>query len=198
MHREGHIGLTLLIFSIISCILNFWNYTLLIISVIFSLIPDYDIQIQKLGLKKVLRIFTFASLIATIYLFLKFQNPTVFAIPLSLYILSLMSEHRTFSHTLIFAIICGVFMGFFTLKAFEDFNVGFFGAFLGVLSHIIGDLMTYKPFSPLHPFYRRKISFKLFKSSNPTVNMGFLVSGLLVLFITRGGTILRDMSNVIR
>lgn len=198
MHKEGHIGLTLLIFSIPSYILNFWNNYILIISVIFSVVPDYDLYLQKLRLKKLFMILALVSSIVAIYLFSEFKNPTVFTIPFFLCMLSLMSEHRTFSHTLVFAVICGIFMGFFTLKVFNDFSVGFFGAFLGVLSHIIGDLMTYKPFSPLYPFYRRKISFKLFKSSNPAVNTGFLILGLLALFIIRGGTILRNALDLVQ
>ena len=196
MHREGHVGLTLLFFSVFSYILNFWSNILLFIALIFSVIPDYDIYLT--GMRKTFKILAIVSTILTIPIFL-YQNFTLLIIPISLYLLYLMSEHRAFSHTLAFAILCGTFMGFFTLKVFGDFTVGFFGSFLGISSHIIGDLLTYKPFSPLYPFYKRKIAFKFIKSSNPIANKFLLISGLIALIILyKGGTILRCAIDLIR
>lgn len=53
MHREGHIGLALLLFSTFSFIFNFWNNTALVISLIFSVVPDYDMHLQRQWYEKV-------------------------------------------------------------------------------------------------------------------------------------------------
>jgi len=206
MHREGHVGLTLIIFSIFLYILNTWDLRsieTLLIALVFSTIPDYDIQIQRLGMKNLFRnlgIVLLSLSPVTLLVHLPLQIP-VYLVVLSLFffLLFAMSEHRKFSHTLAFATICGLFMGFFTLNVFNDFYVGFFGAFFGVISHILGDLPTYTPFSPLYPISRRKVSLKLFKSSNKLINTLLLLIGI-VMFVTlyENGTVLRLVSNYVR
>ena len=119
MHREGHIGLALLLFSTFSFIFNFWNNTALVISLIFSVVPDYDMHLQRHGMKKLFGLLTAMSTIFIIPVFIQHRNFTIFAIPFSFYLLFLMSEHRGFSHTVVFAILCGVLTGFLHLKSLE-------------------------------------------------------------------------------
>ncbi|ADB58147.1 metal-dependent hydrolase [Archaeoglobus profundus] len=205
MHKDGHIGLTLLIFSITYHLCNAWDerfIEILLIALAFSVIPDYDLKIQKLGLKNSFKtlaiLLTFVSLILFAaygfltkpYLLYVATLSTALAI-LFLFLFA-MSEHRKFSHTIFFGLICGAFTGFFTLKVFEDFYIGFYGAFLGVFSHILGDLFTYTPFSPLYPILKRKFSLKLFKSSNQIVNKVMLIVGLTAfVLLYQGGTVLK-------
>ncbi len=193
MHKEGHLGLTLLLFSIIGYIFNFWNEIALTIALIFSVVPDYDIRMQRA--KGTFRILAVLFTLITFALFLKLKNPFLFSIPILFYVIHLMGEHRGFSHTLTFAFLCGALMGFFTLKVFGDFSVGFVGAFLGVLSHILGDLLTHKPFSPLYPFCRRRFALKLVKSSNPIANYLLLISGFVSLTVLYRGIVLKAVAN---
>lgn len=198
MHREGHIGLTLLLFSTFSFIFNFWNNTVLVISLIFSVVPDYDIHLQRHGMKKLFGLLTAMSAILIIPVFIQHRNFTIFTIPFSFYLLFLMSEHRGFSHTVVFAILCSVLTGFFTFEIFKDYIIGFLGAFLGVMSHIFGDLLTHRPLTPFYPFYKRKIAFRIIKSSNSAANMAFLILGMVVLVILYKGKIIQSIISIVR
>ncbi|WP_457550304.1 metal-dependent hydrolase [Archaeoglobus sp.] len=212
MHRDGHIGLTLLIFSIIYYLYNTWDLKhigILLIALAFSSIPDYDLKFQKLGLKKLFKslaiVFAFTSLILFVaYEFLREHHlmlVATFSAALTLLALFFfaMSEHRSFSHTIFFGLICGLFAGFFTLKVFKDFYMGFYGAFFGVSLHILGDLLTYTPFSPFYPVVNRKFSLRLFKSSNRIVNKTVLIAGLIAFVsLYQGGTVLKLALNYAR
>lgn len=60
--------------------------------------------------------------------------------------------HRTFTHSILFTLIIGFFISFFNI------NFGF-GIGLGMLSHIILDLLTPNTYGVafLYPFYKKKI-----------------------------------------
>ncbi len=205
MYKEGHVGLTLLLFSPFYYIFNLWDLrhvTMLFIALAFSTVPDYDLKVQRLGLRSTFKFFAVIFLIVSALLYLIHRTYVAVAsllTSLTLLILYGMSEHRKFSHTVFFATICGAFAGFFTLNVFGDFVIGFLGAFSGVLSHITGDLLTYTPFSPFYPLVKRKVSLKLFRSSNVLVNRSILLAGLVVFASTyQGGTVLRYVSDFLR
>jgi len=109
----------LLLFSAFSFIFNFWNNTVLVISLIFSVVPDYDMHLQRHGMKELFGLLTAMSTILIIPVFVQHRNFAIFTIPFSFYLLFLMSEHRGFSHTVVFAILCGVLTGFLHLKSLE-------------------------------------------------------------------------------
>lgn len=212
MHKDGHVGLTLLIFSIVYHFCNTWNEKFietLLIALAFSVIPDYDLKIQKLGLKRQFKslaiVFTFVSLTTFVSygiltkLYLLYVATFSASLAILFLFLFAMSEHRMFSHTVFFGLICGVFAGFFTLKVFRDFYIGFYGAFFGVILHILGDLLTYTPFSPFYPILKRKLSLKLFKSSNQIVNKVLLITGLIAfVLLYQNGTVLKLALNYAR
>jgi inner membrane protein len=91
--------------------------------------------------------------------------------------LRLRITHRKYTHNIFF----GIFAAFLIGLAFDliglSFYVGFWSTFIGVLTHLAGDLMTYRGFNPIAPFGTRKYSLKLFKSSNRLVNNAFLLAG---------------------
>jgi len=87
--------------------------------------------------------------------------------------------HRKYTHNIIFALIISLGSGYLTFKLFNDFSLGFTPMFAAFTMHIIGDLMTYRPFKPLAPFQRRATAFKLFRSSNPIINNGLLILGII-------------------
>ena len=198
MHRDGHIGLTLIVFSILYYVLNSWNFKsilILLIAVIFSTFPDYDIKIlsRRTLIRKIGLLFLTLSLLlfflqipATTYLSVIFLFLSLIFVMLSFI------HHRGITHTLTFAFVCGTLMGFITLEILGDFYVGFIGAFFGVVLHIFGDLLTYTSFSPLYPFSNRKISLKLFRSSNKLVNRSLITMGLIALMILyKNGIVIR-------
>jgi len=91
--------------------------------------------------------------------------------------------HRKYTHNVFVALVISVGFGYLTYMFLRDFSLGFLPMFAAFVLHIIGDLMTYKPFKPLAPFQRRATSFKLFRSSNKYVNNGLLILGILVFSI---------------
>ncbi|KYK23246.1 hypothetical protein AYK25_10205 [Thermoplasmatales archaeon SM1-50] len=57
--------------------------------------------------------------------------------------------------------------------------IGFISGFLGVMLHLLGDLMTYQKFKPLWPFDQREIAYGFFESKSDTANKGFLALGIV-------------------
>lgn len=89
--------------------------------------------------------------------------------------------HRTFTHTLLFAIISAVAFGFFFNYA-GMWLVGFSGAFLGTVCHLIGDLTTHQPFKPLAPL-NLEIALHWFDSNDRGMNNGMVTLGSLAFFL---------------
>jgi len=91
--------------------------------------------------------------------------------------------HRKYTHNVFVALVISIGFGYLTYILIHDFSLGFSSMFIALILHIIGDLMTYKPFKPLAPFQRRASSFRLFHSSNKYVNNGFLILGIIAFLI---------------
>ncbi len=142
MHREGHVGFSLLVLSAIMYLLHKWNLLIAIIALGFSTFPDVDL---KLGI-----------------------------------------AHRKWTHNVFFALASGLAFGWITEKVGLGFGVGFWGAFGGVILHILGDLMTYRSFAPLYPLSKRKTSLKLFRSDNVLINWGMLIAGISIFVFLYG------------
>jgi len=92
-------------------------------------------------------------------------------------------KHRSYTHNLLAAIIFGLILGVIFHYFWISFWAGFMGGFGGTILHIIGDLLTYQPFAPLAPFYRKKFALKLFRSNDRIVNRSFLGIGGMTLII---------------
>jgi membrane-bound metal-dependent hydrolase YbcI (DUF457 family) len=61
-------------------------------------------------------------------------------------------KHQTHKHTILFAIIAAIVFG--VLFNFAGlWLVGFMGAFLGSICHLLGDVFTHMKFKPLAPFH---------------------------------------------
>jgi membrane-bound metal-dependent hydrolase YbcI (DUF457 family) len=61
--------------------------------------------------------------------------------------------------------------------------VGFIAGFLGIMTHLLGDLMTYQSFKPLWPFNQKKLSYGFFEAKSKTANDGFMTLGIIMFFI---------------
>jgi len=70
-------------------------------------------------------------------------------------------KHRGFTHNILFALIIGILFGMLFGYSSGIFYglIGFVSGFLGVMLHLLGDIMTYQAFKPLWPFDHREISY---------------------------------------
>jgi len=97
--------------------------------------------------------------------------------------LKLELPHRKYTHNVLFALLAGSAAGIVTSVLGFGFEIGFYSLCVGVLTHILGDLLTYRAFAPLYPLIRRKLSLKLFHSSDKYVNSVFLLLGSAAYFV---------------
>ena len=103
-------------------------------------------------------------------------------------------KHRgKLTHSLFFAILSGVLFGllfYYTHRALLWVGIGFLSAFLGVVTHLIGDAFTYHEFMPFWPFWNKRASFGFCRASDRSVNEGLMTAGGLTfaayLLITTG------------
>ena len=102
-------------------------------------------------------------------------------------------HHRGVTHSVLFAIVSGlVFSGlfFYSHGTLLWAGMGFLSAFLGVISHLIGDSFTYHSFKPLWPFSEREVSYGFCRANDRSVNEGLMTAGGLALiayyFISTG------------
>jgi len=93
--------------------------------------------------------------------------------------------HRTVTHSILFAIIIGIIFGIFLGYSSGIFYgiIGFVAGFLGIMSHLLGDLMTYQSFKPLWPFKQKEISYGLFAAKSVAANNGFFTAGWIMFFV---------------
>ncbi len=86
--------------------------------------------------------------------------------------------HRKYTHSLPIAFVFSILFGKFCSMVGIGFFQGFAGSFIGISSHIIGDLLTYRPFAPFYPIWKRKFSLGLFRSDNVIANYILLIAGI--------------------
>ncbi len=97
--------------------------------------------------------------------------------------LKLELPHRKYTHNVLFALLAGSAAGIVTSVLGLSFELGLYSVCVGVLTHILGDLLTYRSFAPLYPLVRRRFSLKLFHSSDRYVNSVFLLLGGATYFV---------------
>ncbi len=97
--------------------------------------------------------------------------------------LKLELPHRKYTHNVLFALLAGSAAGIVTSVLGLGFELGFYSVCVGVLTHLLGDLLTYRSFAPLYPLIRRRFSLKLFHSSDKYVNSVFLLLGGAAYFV---------------
>ncbi len=148
MHREGHMGLTMLLFSLAMLPIGYSQdgVVLIVLAGAVSFIPDLDIE---------------------------------YGIP-----------HRTYTHNILAALILGTIAGVLG-GYYGDLRwgaIGFLALFGGIMSHLLGDAITYMKFKPLWPFSHREVAWGFFKSSDAILNRGFFYAGFggLILYIMNG------------
>jgi inner membrane protein len=91
-------------------------------------------------------------------------------------------KHRDKTHNIGFGLLVGVGIAiifFYTMHDIVMALTGFIAGFGGVISHLLGDIITYKSFAPLAPFSKRKIGLKYCKADDKKVNIGLVIGGTL-------------------
>lgn len=96
-------------------------------------------------------------------------------------------KHRgKISHSLFTAIILGVIFGGFLYYIGAEwfwFKTGFIGGFLGITSHLLGDILTHHSFQPFWPLSQMEISFRLCRANSRFVNNAlFFLGGIGLLY----------------
>ena len=93
--------------------------------------------------------------------------------------------HRTITHSILFAIIIGILFGIllgYSSGLIYGF-IGFIAGFLGIMTHLLGDLMTYQEFKPLWPIKQTKLSYGFFEAKSKAANDGFFTLGWIMFFV---------------
>lgn len=101
--------------------------------------------------------------------------------------LKLRIEHRTLSHSIFFSLLVALLFSLALYNLSGDQNLfiaSFTGSATGMLSHILGDLLTLMKFKPLWPLSKRAFSLGLFISENKIVNEGLFLLGMLSFFFS--------------
>lgn len=91
-------------------------------------------------------------------------------------------HHRGLTHSILFALMCGILLAgvlFYLYKTWVYILVGFGAGFTGIMSHLIGDMLTYMAFKPLWPIKDTEISFGLVAASNPQLNQVMVILGII-------------------
>ncbi|WGI18126.1 metal-dependent hydrolase [Methanonatronarchaeum sp. AMET-Sl] len=101
-------------------------------------------------------------------------------------------SHRGSTHTILFALIIGLFTAFTFLGVISLFKplpteirigawiLGFLTGFTPILSHIFGDMLTPMGVKPFWPISDKKITTKMFKARNRIANTSFLIIGVFI------------------
>jgi len=91
-------------------------------------------------------------------------------------------HHRGPTHSILFAALCGVLLAgalFYLYQTSLYILVGFAAGFTGIMSHLLGDMLTYMAFKPLWPLNDTEISLGLVAASNPLLNKAMVILGLI-------------------
>jgi len=90
-------------------------------------------------------------------------------------------HHRGPTHSILFASLVGIFFGIVFWYGFKEagwFFIGFLSGVIGIISHMLGDSLTYMSFKPLWPFSPKEVSLGLCRASNRLANEGFMTIGI--------------------
>lgn len=91
-------------------------------------------------------------------------------------------KHRRKTHNLSFGSIIGLSIAIIFFYSMHDLIIaltGFMAGFGGVASHLLGDIITYKSFTPFAPFSKKKMALRYCKSDNKKVNCWLVIGGIL-------------------
>ena len=153
MYKEGHAGLSLILFSPFILLFRSLNlditYVLItcVLMVGLSSLPDIDMELRREhGIS------------------IKHRGIT-----------------HTFLAGIGFGIVFAILIGY--AYGAMGWLMGFIAGFGGTASHLLGDAFTYERFKPLYPFSDREVALGYFRSSDRKVNNAMLTLGVIALVI---------------
>lgn len=181
MYKKGHIGLGLILYS--PFLLTFLFLDMSTIAFIFGAIfiflsyhPDIDMKIQR----------------KTSFLRNKYLKAII---PFLSNILNA-TKHRKITHTIWYSILWGMIIASLLFLYSQEYNfktrilltlTGFIIGSIGIISHLIGDVLTPMGIKPFYPIKNKKYTLDKVKAKNPYANYGFLIIGivlnLLILYL---------------
>jgi len=91
-------------------------------------------------------------------------------------------HHRGPTHSILSAFLCGIVIAIILYYLYNldiYLVIGFSAGFVGIMTHLLGDMLTYLEFEPLWPFSDFKKNFDLFSSDNQIANNAFFIIGLI-------------------
>ena len=91
-------------------------------------------------------------------------------------------HHRGPTHSLLFALLCGVALGGILFYLYKTWIYSLIGFFVGGNWYIVspcGDMLTFIAFMPLWPFSDKKIRFGLVGAANQDANTAMFFLGLI-------------------
>lgn len=102
--------------------------------------------------------------------------------------------HRGITHTvwaalLVGILVAGIAWGFSPVAHARRYGVAVFGfqvGALGIVAHLLGDVVTPMGIRPLYPVYREPYTFDLVLASDPQANTGLLVAGVVAFWLAQG------------
>lgn len=177
MHKEGHIGIGLIIYSfftVIFLLLDMINTALIfgIIFIFLSYHPDIDLKIQR----------------KTSFLRNKYLKAVI---PFLSNLLNA-TKHRKITHTIWYALLWGLIISSFSFIYFSNYETlprmilsitGFIIGFLGIISHLLGDILTPMGIKPFYPVKNKNYTLDKVKAKNKYANFSFLFLGIIINII---------------
>lgn len=177
MYKKGHIGIGLIVYSpFLLFLLAFgFEYFAIVFGAIFIFLsthPDIDVKLQNKT--SFLRKDSLRKLIPFLD---KFLNIT---------------QHRGITHTIWYAILWGLIcssLAFLVIDIDSFLDIffivfSFFIGFMGIVSHLLGDIITPAGIKPLYPVKDKNYTFDLTKAKNPFYNHGLFLSGIFITLVT--------------
>lgn len=107
-------------------------------------------------------------------------------------------RHRGPTHSILFAVIAGIAFGmlfWYANRTLTWAGMGFLSGFMGVVSHLIGDMFTHHAFKPLWPISSKETALHLTRAGNKAANDGLATAGSVafILYILNGQGVLTDI-----
>jgi inner membrane protein len=112
-------------------------------------------------------------------------------------------KHRGFTHSLFFAVIIGLCLSFvygYGQNSDKWGNLGFLAGFMGIIGHMIGDLITHHKFKFFYPVSHRSFGgWGLTSASNKFVNEGLFKLGItfFVLYVLNGFGVIGELLSLL-
>jgi inner membrane protein len=179
MHRQGHFGIVLLALAPVLYVLFALGrpfVALLACSVILiEPLPDNDFWVPGLSHRGTSHSYFTAGVIGLVCAGIGWVVGTYVTVPVAHWLISSLLVEAA-SITWVETHLLTLDAGFLSL-------VGFCVGSVGIVLHLLGDMITVAGIRPYLPFSRRKVRFTQLRAATPTVNQGLFGLGVLAIVV---------------